>query len=244
MNPTAWVVVASIAASGVQPPPRDTSGERTGAIASAITREAKRLAAAQPAGPQRHWSRVRQLRPGSEITISLNAGPGLNGHFVIADASTLVMLTLAHPAMPERAKSLLLQVASMRAEDFTPRRGAFIYKELRVGADGVFIADQRVADRDEIVRVIERSEIAQVSVPLEMRGSARGAIGGAAAGFGLGFVAMLSTIDCPYAGNCGAWRARRWAPVWLPVALGTAGYHLLRKPSGGVIYRSIATAPP
>jgi hypothetical protein len=234
---TSLILIASLA-SGLQLPPTGRAPAASGPIASAAAREAKRVALIQAAGPSGDWSRVRTLPPASELTVSLKNASGLKGRFVVADPSNVVILDVDHPALPERGKSLLVQFASMYPLYFGPGRRAFVYKELRVGADGVFVADQRVADRDAIVRVIPRSEIAQVAVPMKMRGSTLGAVGGAAAGLGLGFVAMLSTIDCPFAGNCAGWRARQWAPVWLPVASGLAGYHLLRTPVGGVIYRA------
>ena len=87
-------------------------------------------------------------------------------------------------------------------------------QNVRVGPDGVFVAARKVADLGQIVERIARTDVAEVGSPVRTRGSTGWAVSGAAAGFGLGFLAF-----CP--GDCGAGSPLRFvAPLLFPIAGG------------------------
>jgi hypothetical protein len=221
---------------------QDRMASTAGPIASAVTRLAFRLAAdpqSETADP--NWSRVRMLTPGAEIIVTLQGAPPRKRYFVAADGSDLTVLNLTDPALPSTATRGLRDLASNHPEYFTARKGAFVDREIRVGPDGVFMADRKVADFGQIVERVARSNVAEVRRQVRTRGSVGWAITGAATGFGLGFLMFVNTLDCSYDyGNCGALRLRRTAPLWLPVAGGLLGYHASHRKVGGVIYRAPA----
>jgi hypothetical protein len=234
------ILITSLGASALPVVAQDRMAATSGPIASAITRAAVQLAAADhpTKAPDPNWSRVRALAPGAEVIVTLKGTLPVKRYFVTADGSDLTVLNLTDPALPGAGTRGLRDLASNHPEYFTAQNGIFVGSDIRVGPDGVFVADRRVADFGQIVERIARTDVAEIASPMRTRGSVGWAVTGSVAGFGLGFLTFLSTIDCPYAGNCGAWQLRRAAPLWLPIAGGLLGYHAFHHEVGGVIYRA------
>lgn len=216
-----------------------------GPIARAITREAARLGTVQQVTKptDSDWARVRRLAPGTEVTVTVRGSQPGTRHVVLANEYGLTVLNLTNPAVPPAAKSVLPDVASHHPEYFAAaQKGGRIVldKNVRMGPEGVFVADRKVADLADLVERIERDDVLQVEGPTRARGSVAGAVIGAGGGFLLGslaFVAQGLRDDC--FGGCGASNALAvMALVGLPVAGGILGYRIFSHETRGVIYRA------
>lgn len=221
--------------------------QTAGPLARAITREAVRLATdpSLPELPQTgqqadsDWSRVRTLKPGTEIVVTvLGAQPGTR-YVVLTDESDLTTLNLAAPGLPAEARRELLDAGSHHPDYFSVDRTHFVGKNVRVGPDGVFVADRKVADLGQVVERIRRSDVREIRGPERTRGSVVGAIGGAAGGFLLGgfFAVNLAFKDC--GGSCSDEKALiGLSLVGLPIIGGVLGYRAFGRKTADVIYRA------
>jgi hypothetical protein len=234
------ILITSLGASALPVAAEDRMASTSGPIAAAITRAAVQLAGADHPTqvPDPNWSRVRALPPGAEVMVTLKGTLPVHRYFVTADGSDLTVLNLTNPALSGAGTRGLRDLASNHPEYFTARTGTFVGSDIRVGPDGVFVADRRVADFGQIVARIARTDVAEIASPVRTPGSVGWAVTGSVAGFGLGLLTFLNTIDCPWVGNCGAWQLRRAAPLWLPIAGGLLGYHASHHEVGGVIYHA------
>jgi hypothetical protein len=188
---------------------------------------------------QADWSRVRTLEAGTKITLTVTGAAPAQRSFVRADDTALTVLNLTDPSLPRvAAQRLRTMLTANRPDDFATSRRTFIDEDVRIGPGGLFVADRKVADFGQIVERVVRTDIVAVAVPLRTRGSLLGAGIGAGIGVRVGYILLVSALDCPYAGNCIAWQMRRAAPVWLPVALGVLGYQASQHTVGGEIYRA------
>jgi hypothetical protein len=208
---------------------------------AAVARAAVRLAAdEQSQTADLNWSRVRALAPGAELIVTLKGTPAAKRYFVAADGSDLTVSNLTEPALPGTVTRGLRDLASNHPEYFTAPKSVFVDSDILVGPNGIFVAHRKVADLGQIVERIARIDVAEIGSPVRTRGSVGLAVAGAAVGFAWGYFLFLGTMDCPFAGNCGAWQLRRTAPIWLPIATGLVGYHSSQHQVGGVIYRAPA----
>ncbi len=164
-----------------------------GPIARAITREAAHLATAGEPTPsgveavqqgvkptQTNWSRVSKLAPGTKIVVTVKGSQPATRYLVRADESNLTVLNLTDPALPGTATRVLRDMASRHPEYFgaAQKRETFVEKNVRFADDGVFVADQRVADRDRIVEFVPMAEVVEITAR-RRHGSGLGALGGA-----------------------------------------------------------------
>jgi hypothetical protein len=153
---------------------------------------------APPAGVPSDWSRVRHLAPGTELSITLEttgvAAAGLRRYFVSADDATLTFLDLSQPNLSVAAARALRDVAARHPGylDGAANGGTFVLGKLRLATAGVFLADRKVADLQEVVQTRARSEVVEIAIRQRGRGvwGHLGPLGGYFAGFMAGgFVA-------------------------------------------------------
>jgi hypothetical protein len=153
-----------------------------GPLGRAVTREAARLSATgeppssgietiqqgrKPAA-ESHWSRVRKLAPGTEITVTVKGSPPGQRHFVAADESDLTVLNVTHPMLSADARDVLRGLTSSHPEYFpaAEKGGQFVLeKNVRLGPDGMFIADRKVTDLTQVIEHIARTDVAQITDP-------------------------------------------------------------------------------
>jgi hypothetical protein len=185
-----------------------------GPIASAMTREAIRLAAAgEPTGgeavqqsgntAESNWRRVRGLAPGTEIILTIH-GSQLGTRFVVlADDSQLTVLNITGQMIPTAARKVLLDLVSRHPAYFAAddKRETFVTENVRVAPDGVFMADRKVADLGQVVEKIARHDVAEIKAaftpPRRKQLGPWAAIPGALLGGMLG-----GAVDCLVSG-CG-----------------------------------------
>jgi hypothetical protein len=145
------------------------------------------------------WSRVSRLQPAAEITVTLRGVPAVptvhaaRRYFVTADDSTLVVLNLTAATLPSSAVHTLRDMAAQHPDHVlaAQQTGAFRQNNVRVGRDGVFVSDRRIAKLDEIVESVPRDRVTQILGPVVARGSTAGTLIGGWLGFAVGAVPAL-----------------------------------------------------
>jgi hypothetical protein len=111
------------------------------------------------------WSRVRKLAPGTELIVIVKGAQLANRYFVAGDESDLTVLNVDDPALTSAARDVLRDLASTHPEYFlaAQKGGRFEFeKNVRMGPDGVFVADRRVADLAQVVERYGRSDITEI----------------------------------------------------------------------------------
>lgn len=152
-------------------------------------------------------------------------------YFVLADESGLTVLNLTDPTLPAASTRVLRDMASHHPEYFAAmqKSGTFGEDNVRVGRDGVFVADRKVADLGQVVETIARNDVTEIRGPVVVRGSVLGAVLGGWLGFAVGAVPGLG----------GAPEVLAWALLIGSVAVGGfLGFHWSSHETEGVIYRA------
>jgi len=204
------------------------------------------LAVPAAAQSDREWSRVRKLEPGTEITVSMRAGPreaqDLARFFVSADNSTLTVLNLTNPALPTAVVGALRELVSKHSTTLqrVATGGTVVISNVRVTSAGVFLDDRQVASLDDVLNIRARSDIVEISRTQKGRGfwGHLGPLGGYFVG---GFVGgLVSGLVCQAAAGTdrcdnGAFLVGMTAGG---IAGGAYGFHAARRESVEVMYRA------
>lgn len=157
----------------------------------ASIQEGVRLTAARLIDPGRSaWASVRRLAPGTEVTVTVRGSQSGKRHVVSASDSVLTVLNLTDPSLPDAATRALLSMAANRSEYFAGAQtgGNFLFdKSVRIASDGVFVADQKVADLGQVVETIARTDVVEIrssgrTLSPVQKGALIGAIAGVATG--------------------------------------------------------------
>jgi hypothetical protein len=150
---------------------------------------------------------------------------------VAADELALIVLNLTQPGLPSGAMRILRDMASQHPEYFVAvqKSGTFAQDDVRIGRDGLFVADQRIADLEQIVESIARSDVSEIRGPVVARGSVPGALLGGWLGFAVGAVPALG----------GAAEGAAWLLLIGSAAIGAfLGNHWSSHQTEGVVYRA------
>jgi len=118
------------------------------------------LAASVYAGDDVQWKRVQRLDPGARITVTVDSAAPAERYFVQLSDSELVVLNLTGADLPKRQ---LIEMAKDNPE-WMAGTGKSAYKDnsLKVGPDGVFVKDKKVADLKDVVEHIARSKVTAI----------------------------------------------------------------------------------
>jgi hypothetical protein len=194
------VVIGLLVLSTAISAPVATAQElRRTSFATSIEHEVARLARSD-SGPVRQapgddaWLRVRQLRPGIDISIVM-AGRGQASPRTLlrADESTLTLLNADAGGLPHDAAAVLHRVSAAHPAWFL-RSGIGerieLDNTLTFTADGLYAGNRKLADRSALIEVVAQPEVDAVSV-FERKGNAGagtvGGILGGLVGFGIGY---------------------------------------------------------
>jgi hypothetical protein len=182
------------------------------------------------------WARVGQLTAGSEILVTTRSSQPRGRYFVLAETSAIVVLNAGSPALPPRSVRALRAMVSDNPEAVADvlTKGAVARDDLRLGREGLFVADRKVADLAAVIERIAREDVIEIRGPVVTRGSAGGAALGGWLGFAVGAlpglggasqgVAVLALIG---GAATGAYLGDRWST------------HL----TDDIVYRAAASAP-
>jgi hypothetical protein len=184
------------------------------------------------ASSETDWSRVRQLAPASEIFVTRQGSQPRSRHFVAADESSMIALNLEVAALPAEAARTLRDMAAHNPERLVAlqKGGAHEQGRIRIGRDGLFVDERRIAAFDEVLETIPRSSVSQIEGPVVVRGSVAGSVIGAWLGFSVGVVPALG----------GASEGVAWLLLAGSVAAGGfLGHHWSRHTTDGLVYRAV-----
>src|SRR5262245_23956921 len=158
-------LVTSLSASAL-PVVAEQNTPMNGPIARSVTGEVARLVTTeQRASDDSEWSRVRRLAPGTELIVIVKNSQPASRYFVGGDESGLTMLNIDASALPTDARNVLRSLASTHPEYFlaAQKGGQFqLETNVRLGPDGVFIADRKVAGLAEVVEQRGRQDITEM----------------------------------------------------------------------------------
>jgi len=135
-------------------------------IARSVRRETSGFATIQQskaADPE--WSRVRKLAPGTELIVVVSGAERAHRYLVAADEPELTVLNVNDTTLPIAVRDALRDVASTHPQYFLAARqgGQFGFaKAVTMNADGVFVADRKVADLARVVERYGRDSIAAI----------------------------------------------------------------------------------
>jgi hypothetical protein len=174
---------------------------------------------------------VSELQAGTEVVLTARGSQPANRYFVVSDQSRVIVLNLTDPTLPGAATRVLRDMASRHPEYFSTMQqgGTFEQDNVRLGRDGLSVANRRIADIGQIVETIARNDVAEIRGPVVARGSVIGAVLGGWIGFSVGAAAALG----------GASGAAAWSALIGSVAVGSfLGSHWSSHAPEGVIYRA------
>jgi len=103
------------------------------------------------------WKRVERFDPGTRVKIAVDGGAPAERYFVQLNNANVVLLNLSAPDLPKR------QLLNMAIDNpaWIAGTGKTTYRDnsLRVGPDGVFVKDKKVADLKDVVEWIPREKV-------------------------------------------------------------------------------------
>ncbi len=109
------------------------------------------------AGDEAMWKRVQRLDPGTRIAVTMDGSAPAERYYVKLDAGDLIVLNLSAPELPKR------QLINMAKDnpDWMANTAKTIYKDnnVRVGPDGIFVKEKKVANLSEVVERIPRARV-------------------------------------------------------------------------------------
>jgi hypothetical protein len=106
------------------------------------------------------WKRLQRFDPGARLKVTVSGADAVERYFVMADEKELIVLNLTAANLPKR------QLLNMAADNPTWIAGTSktTYRDnnLRIGPDGVFVKDRKLAELADVVERIPRERIAEV----------------------------------------------------------------------------------
>ena len=149
------------------------SVEPDGPLTRAVGRALVPLALAPHVGSvDVEWSRVRKLKPGREITVTIRGSQAATRYFVSADDSGVTVLNLTDPTLPTAAARALREIASQHREylEGAATGGTFLVDNVRLTSAGVFVGSRKVADLQHIIETRARKDVAEIKTREKGRG--------------------------------------------------------------------------
>jgi hypothetical protein len=118
---------------------------------------------AEPEDRDAMFKRAQRFDPGTRVTVTVAGAAPAERYFVRLDAVELIVLKLDAPGLPKR------QLLSMASDNpaWMVATSKMTYKDnnLRVGPDGVFVKDRKLADLAEVVEHIAREKVVALDRP-------------------------------------------------------------------------------
>jgi len=106
------------------------------------------------------WKRVQRLDPGARVKITLEGAAPVERYFVQVNDTKLIVLNLSAPDLPKR------QLLNMAIDNPSWIAGTSqtTYRDnsLRIGPDGLFVKDKKVAELNQVVEWIPREKVTAV----------------------------------------------------------------------------------
>ena len=106
------------------------------------------------------WKRVERFDPGTRVKISVDGGAPAERYFVRLNEKVVVVLNLTAPELPKRQ----LRNMAMDNPTWMANASTATYRDngVRVGPDGVFVKDKKIAELSQVVEWIPRSKVTSI----------------------------------------------------------------------------------
>jgi predicted amidohydrolase len=143
----------------------------------------------------------------------------------------LIALNLGSAALPADAARTLRDMAANSPARLVAlqKGGAVAQGRVRIGRDGVFVDERRIAALDEILETTARGSVSQIEGPVVERGSVGASLLGAFVGFSVGVIPALG----------GASEGVAWLVLAGSIAAGGyLGHYWSRHTTDGLVYRA------
>jgi len=109
---------------------------------------------------ERLWKQVERFDPGTRVKVTLEGGSPVERYFVKLNDTTIVLLNLSSPDLPK------LQLLNMAIDNpawiACTEKTTYRDNNLRVGPDGVFVKDKKVAELNQVVEWIPRAKVTAI----------------------------------------------------------------------------------
>ena len=130
--------------------------------ASAVTGASARLAGTGTlqAGAT-DWKRLQRLDPGARLKLTIGNEAVVERYFVQLNDTELIVLNLTVKSLPRR--QLLRMAADNPGWIANTSKTTYRDNGLRIGPDGLFVRDQKVAELAEVVERIARDRITSIT---------------------------------------------------------------------------------
>jgi hypothetical protein len=106
------------------------------------------------------WKRVQRLDPGTRVKIALEGAAPVERYFVQVNDSELIVLNLSTPDVPKR--QLLKMAIDNPAWMADTSKTTYRDNSTRVGPDGVFVKDKKVAELNQVVEWIAWAKVTAI----------------------------------------------------------------------------------
>jgi len=116
---------------------------------------------AEPDDADAMWKRARRLEPGTRVTVTVNGAAPVERYFVRLTDVEVVVLNLSAEGLPKR--QLLNMAVDNPAWMAATSKTTYKDNNLRVGPEGVFVKDKKLADLADVVERIPREKIVLIS---------------------------------------------------------------------------------
>lgn len=136
-----------------------------------------------PAGTST-WSALSDLHSGTEVTMQVNLARYGHRYFVAASDTEVTVLNMSDPWVPPAARETLRHLAFYQPQYLLGRGGQdFVHRNIRVTADAVYVADEKVIDLADTVQRFAREDVREIKhAPRTSTGQALGMIVGGLSG--------------------------------------------------------------
>jgi hypothetical protein len=137
---------------GTPAPVRDVTTESAVPVAANVT---------TAGNPDDSWSRVRELASNADVAVTVAGSPPIKRRlFVIADESGLTVLNVDD--LMRRGESGAVRALREMNARHPDHLTEFTNGNVRVGAAGVFVGPRKVAERDDVIERIARTDVIRV----------------------------------------------------------------------------------
>ncbi len=107
------------------------------------------------------WKRVQRFDVGTRVKITIGSAPAVERHFVLLSDTELIVLNLTAENLPKRR---LLGMATDNPSWIAgTSKTSYRDSDLRLGPDGVFLKDMKLADLSQVVERIPRDRITSIA---------------------------------------------------------------------------------
>jgi hypothetical protein len=156
---------------------------------------------------------VATLARGSTIKVTVKGAQPVSRNFVGANDSELIVLNLTDATLPRQVTRPLRDLASDEPLELVRvSHGETLTKDhLRLGPDGVFLDGRKVAAVEQVVELVARNRVAEIS--RVHRATRRGFGWGALIGAGLGLAVTLGACGTDWSQETSS--CSNLTPIWV-----------------------------